>query len=272
MRHHPWVRRAAAAVLMLAAASVRAQPAAPASAAVSTLSPRDRWADSVRRDVEAALVRGDRPGIAAARAVAERALSAFPDDGLLLHYQGYALWREAGLAMGTGDEDGARPLLEQADEVLERAAKRLALPESHAVRASVLGQLIATSRNPLTGMRLGPKSGGLLDEAERLDARNPRVWLLKGMSAMYTPSMFGGGLDKAEAHLQRARALFAADRPAPARPAWGEAETYAYLGQVHAKRGRADEARAAYQQALALQPDYGWVQHVLLPALARGGR
>lgn len=254
--------RLLACLLLLLAAPAAAQTA-------MTTADRDRWADSARRAIEAATHTGDRARIAAARAIAERALAAFPDDPLLLHYRGYALWREASIMLGTGDGRASRPQLQEAERTLARSARGLALPETFALHASVLGQLIGTSRNPLDGMRMGPRSNSLMERAEALAPRNPRVWLLRGIGAMYTPGMFGGGLDKAESHLQRALALFEGDAPAAPLPAWGRAEVHAYLGQVLAKRGRRDEARAAYERALALQPDYGWVRTVLLPALDR---
>ena len=250
------------ALLLLLAMPLGAQPLPPNA-------DRDRWADSARRAIEAATTSGDPRRIAAARAVVERALAAFPDDPLLVHYRGYALWREASVTLGTSEPRTARPLLQEAERTLDRSAKRLPMAETLALQASSVGQLIGTSRNPLDGMRLGPKSSSLMDRAEQMAPRNPRVWLLKGIGALYTPGMFGGGLDRAEAHLQRAIELFAADAPQPPLPAWGRAEAHAYLGQVHAKRGRRDAARAAYEQALALQPDYGWVRQVLLPALDR---
>lgn len=253
--------------LTLATATAGAQSPQPNAA---PLAGRDRWADSARRVIEAAVPVADRARLGAARVLLDRALAAFPDDPLLQHYQGYALWREAAIVMGTGEAAAARPLLEQADAVLERSATRLAMPETFALRSSAIGQLIGTSRNPLDGMRLGPKSASLMERAEEgSGAQNPRVWLLKGMSAMYTPAMFGGGLDRAAASLQRALELFASDRPAPAAPAWGHADAYVYLGQVEAKRGHRDAARQAYDRALALQPDNAWVRHVLLPALDR---
>jgi tetratricopeptide (TPR) repeat protein len=133
----------------------------------------------------------------------------------------------------------------------------------------VTGQLIGLSRNPLTGMRLGPRSSALMEEAADAGPRNPRVWLVKGINAMYTPAMWGGGLDKARSHLQRAQELFANDGPAAPLPAWGEADVHIYLGQIHAKQGRLHEARAAYERALVLQPDNRWVRRVLLPTLGR---
>lgn len=239
------------------------------SAHAQALDGRDKWADSARLEIEAATGLGNLDRLRQAGALLERALAAFPDDPLLLHYLGYARYREATVMQGMRRDDKEyRPLLEAADSLLERSASKLQLAESHAVRSSVIGQLIGS--NPLRGMTLGPKSSNAMDRAVELGPNNPRVWLLRGIGAIFTPSPFGGGLDKAEKYLTRALTLFPNDTPAPPMPAWGHAETYIWLGQVYKRRDRIDDARQAYTRALELQPDNGWVRHVLLPGLDRG--
>ncbi|HJU69677.1 MAG TPA: tetratricopeptide repeat protein [Gemmatimonadaceae bacterium] len=239
-----------------------------ASAQAQSPNGRDKWADSARIEIEAATALGNLDRLRQASALLERALTALPDDPLLLHYLGYARYREATIMQGMKrEEDEYRPLLEAADSLLERSASTLPLAESYAIRSSVLGQLIGS--NPLRGMTLGRKSSSAMDRAVEVGPNNPRVWLLRGIGAMFTPSLFGGGLDKAEEYLDKAVALFSSDAPAPPMPAWGHAEAYIWLGQLHRRRDRIDEARQAYNRALELQPDNGWVRHVLLPGLDR---
>lgn len=235
--------------------------------AAAQLTPH-QWADSARRQIEVAVERADVARLSSARQVVERALAQHPDDGLLLHYQGYALWREGSLVAAAGDEKRARQLLEEASKSLERSADRLPLAETHAVRASVLGQLIGLGANPFTTIRLGRQAGQELSRAEKLAPRNPRVALLRGVAALHAPKMLGGSDEKAERHFAQAIELFAADAPPSPLPAWGHAEAFAYLGQLQARTGRAAEARATYHQALALQPSNRWVREALLPAIA----
>ena len=167
-------------------------------------------------------------------------------------------------------EKEIRAVLEAAEEVLARSAKKLDLPETHALRSSVIGQQIGS--NPLKGMTLGPKSSSAMDRAMELGPNNPRVWLMRGISAMFTPGMFGGGDDKADELLTKAVALFAADKPAPPAPAWGHADAWLWIGQLRQKQGRIADARKAYTTALEIQPDNQWIRHVLLPGLDRAGR
>ena len=243
----------------------------PALGSAQPLTGRDRWADSARVEIEAATIAGTLDRFSGVRVLLERALTAFPNDPLLQHYQGYAHYREATLMQGMkSDAKAIRLVLEAADEVLERSAKKLDMPETHALRSSVIGQMIGS--NPLRGMTLGPKSSGAMDRAVELGPNNPRVWLMRGISAMFTPGMFGGGEDKADAFLTKSIALFASDKPTPPAPAWGHADAYIWLGQLRQRQGRIADARKAYNTALEIQPGNGWVRHVLLPGLDRGRR
>ena len=238
--------------------------APPAAGAGATLSGAARWADSVRVVAERAHLRGDTVALAAAHRLAQRALTAFPDDALLLHYQGYIRYRQA---QRIRDFDTALPLFEEAVALLERSAAQHPYAETHALLASATGSMIGESM--LRGIRFGMRASAAEDRAVELGATNPRVLLLRAVSAWYKPSAFGGGEQKARDLLQQALRAFATDAPARPLPAWGHAEAYAWLGQMEAKAGRRDAARAAYDRALALAPDYAWVQYVLKPALDR---
>jgi tetratricopeptide (TPR) repeat protein len=207
---------------------------------------------------------GDVDGLKMAEALLERALTVAPNDPWLLHYLGFALYREATLRMGRDRQD-VGPLIERADSILERSTRLAAIPESHALRSGLLGMMIGSS--PVKGMTLGPKSGAQMERAVELAPNNPRVWVVRGIGAIHTPTMFGGGLDKSEEYLKKAIELFANDKPQPPAPSWGLAEAHAWLGQVYRKQDKIDLARAEYQKALAIEPNDMWTRTILLPAL-----
>ncbi len=274
----PFVR-----AVVLVAATVSASPTArayaqssqtaPAPGARAASAPRltgaARWADSVRRLIEPAQWRGDERGLREALALADRALAVMPTDPALLHYKGYALYRLGSLLMGTRMSD-AKETLEEADRVLEASGSTLPWPETFALRSAVLGQLIpASGGGAILSMRLGMKSGSLMDKAVELGPENPRVWALKSSGELFAPAMTGGGEKNATASAKQAVASLTNDRPDGVRPAWGAVDAYLWLGQAHAKGGRMDDARAAYRQVLTLAPDHAWVKYQLLPALDR---
>lgn len=222
-------------------------------------------ADSVQSEIVAAYVRGDDARLAAARALAERAVTIHPEDALLHHYLGFSLYRQAAVM----HDDPEQPrILDAAQAALERSAAIRPLPETHALLASVYGLRIGA--NQALGASLGPRSSGERAIAERLGAENPRVWLLKGIGAFFTPEAFGGGLERAGEYLDRSLELFEGDQPERPLPRWGRADAHVWLGRVHEGRGQVDRARTEYEAALALEPEYAWVRDVLLPELASG--
>ena len=238
-----------------------------AGSAQGQLTGTAKWADSARREIDSANTAGDLDRLTSAAALLDRVLTVTPNDPLLLYYRSLALYRSASLYTGRKKNGEAKRALDEADMLLEQATARAPTADALALRGSVIGLMIGSSGNPLSGMTLGPRSSGLVDRAMELDPKNPRVWLIRGMSAMFTPKMFGGGTDKAERDLQKAIELFEAERPVAPAPSWGHADAYVWLGQALQKDEKNDEARAAYQKALAVQPGYVWVQRVLLPSL-----
>jgi tetratricopeptide (TPR) repeat protein len=235
--------------------------------AQSSLTGTAKWADSARREIDSATAVGDLPRLTNAAAMIDRVLTVTPNDPLLLYYRSLALYRTASLYTGQKKNDEAKRALDEADLLLEQATAKSPTADALALRSSVIGLMLGLSNNPLSGMTLGPKSSGLLDRAKELEPKNPRVWLVSGMSAMFTPKMFGGGSDKAEQDLRKALTFFETDQPVPPAPSWGRADAYIWLGQALQKNDKVDEARATYQKALELQPKNRWVLYVLLPSL-----
>jgi tetratricopeptide (TPR) repeat protein len=226
-----------------------------------------RWVDSAKVLIDAGMNSSSPQGLDPAIALLDRVLTVVPNDGVLLHYKGYALYRKSTLMQNGGSEDDLKTVLEEASQALEESAKTLQWAETFALHSSIFGQMISLSPGPFNAMRLGPKSDHAMAHAVALGPNNPRVFLLRGVGSIFKPALFGGGLDKAEKDIQKAIALFASDKPEAPAPSWGYAEAYAWLGRVYLKQDRPEEARAAYNRALELQPDYGWVKFVLLPEL-----
>ena len=239
-----------------------------ASVSDAQLSGVAKWADSASREIEAGNAAGDIARIRNAEAMIERVLSVTPGEPSLLYYQALALYRQASLQMGLNRKDDAKRALNQADRLLETLNRKSPTADALALRSSITGQMIGLSSNPLAGMTMGPRANDLMDKAVRLGPSNPRVWLMRGMSAMFTPKMFGGGTDKAEDYLTKAIAFFDTDKAQPPAPTWGLVDAYIWLGQALQKNEKYEQARSAYNKALELQPENQWVTRVLLPSLS----
>ena len=247
------------AVVMLAA------PARPADFAAE-------WPGLVAR-MERAYVVGNASEMTAVRTVLEEMLGSdltIAQRSLARYTVAYVNWRLFVLPDGVPD-DARDSLLEEAVELLQAdlaADDRNA--ESHALLASVYGLQIGASprRAAFLGMRASRSSARALE----LEPANPRALLLDGVGKLNTPRTFGGGEDRAEAQLRRAVAAFRTEPPGRPWPRWGRVDAYAWLGQVLARRGDLDAARRHYLQALEIEPAFGWVRGVLLPALENESR
>ena len=111
--------------------------------------------------------------------------------------------------------------LDKAQEMLDKALE-LSPNESELY---VLQGLIHSMRitSPTRGMKYSMLSNEALSRAEKLNPDNPRLWFCKAQNLFYTPSMFGGGAEKALPLYEKADRLFKAFQPPHELwPAWGE--------------------------------------------------
>ena len=166
------------------------------------------------------------------------------------------------------DPKGAAPLLDRTVKALEGTRD----PEKMALLAGCLGLKISLS--PMSGMTLGPRSMGLLDQARAQAPGNPRVMVMRGVQVLHSPAFVGGGPEKAIPILQAAVAA-AAQEPAPAdpwAPAWGRVESLSWLALAQAQAGQIQAAKATVLQARALDRDNGFLDTMVVPHLQEKGR
>ena len=183
----------------------------------------------------------------------------------------WALWRVAGMHRIRGvdrqtkrrHERVRKPLLEEAESVLKA---RIEADPNDAGAHLVLSQVYqARITGMMSGMRFGRRAGETLDRALELAPDDPRPLYLKGVNQLMAPGPFGNR-EEAGRNLEAAVARFAEGAP-PGVFWWGEPEAYAFLGLSYARENERDQARAAYERALELEPGFDWVRERLLPDL-----
>ena len=134
--------------------------------------------------------------------------------------------------------------------------------------AAIYMMKIATS--PMSAVALSPKIHSLLDQAQSTNADKPYSYVIRGMMFFNTPKMFGGSFEDALKNFNRAAKLFENDENEnTTNPDWGYAETLGWIGRTQEELKNKDAARFAYQKALEVEPDYGWVKYLLLPNLEK---
>ncbi len=129
--------------------------------------------------------------------------------------------------------------------------------DAYALLATSIGMRISF-RPAVRGITMGASSDRAIKRAQEIDPLNPRVWLIKGIAAHNTPTMFGGGNKKALTALDEAISIYATDASG-----WGQADAYIWRGLTHQSNGDKVLARADFQAALAASPNYSWAESLL---------
>jgi hypothetical protein len=80
-------------------------------------------------------------------------------------------------------------------------------------------------------MSYGQQAAGYLQKGMSLNANNPRLYYMQGMSVFNTPEQFGGGKAKAKPIFEKAVALYKAEKAKPLYPHWGDKEAENMLAQ-----------------------------------------
>ncbi len=168
----------------------------------------------------------------------------------------YANYRLAITANILGQRPLAKSALLAAQSTLEDLGHTEA--ETLALLASVYGMQIGIDNSQ--GARLGPKLSQALTQAETLSPNNPRVALVKAISAFNTPVTFGGSMKKAIELSSKAIALYS--EPCD-EVCWGHAEAYTWRGLAKQNSGDTEGAITDWQSAIEIQPDYSWANFLL---------
>lgn len=222
--------------------------------------------------VQKAAIMGEASALKAARELAQTAASQITEPSkkaAALYLVGYANYSLVNLP---SEKESKEQNTDAGIAALEEAVKlEPAFADAHALLGSLYGQ--KAGGGMMAGMKYGQKSAVTMERAITLQPQNPRILMLEGISLFFKPAMWGGDKQKALANLQKACDL--AEKGACAAkeatmPDWGHADVFAWKGMMFAKSDEADidNAKAAYERALQLQPNYAWVKYVLLPKLS----
>lgn len=180
------------------------------------------------------------------------------------YYEGLVSYGIVAQTMGK-DPKGAEALLDRTIA----AVKLQKDPESQALHGSLLGLKIGFSS--MSAMVLAPRASSLFSDAEKVAPQSPRVLLLHGIHVLHTPEFFGGGAKAALPLLEAAvKAAETEQTPQdPWAPHWGKAESYAWLAEVEFELGQIKEANAHLDQALSVDPNYGYAKFFLARKFGR---
>ncbi len=230
--------------------------------------PAEKIAADAERASEHAGQCNDGAALADAIKSLDAALAVAPDQPALLYTRGYASYVASGLHRDPKGQAESERDLRDGVRFLERVKGAPWDAEAAAMQGAILGSLIRLQADPAqAGATLGPESSELLARSTAAAPDSPRVLVFRGQSLLFTPLEYGGDPAKGRELIQQAVDRFNAPGSKPPGPCWGRCNALAWLGFARKMEGDQTAARAAWQQALAIEPNYAWVKYVLLPSL-----
>ncbi len=176
---------------------------------------------------------------------------------LLLSRYGYIPY-----CLETDRKEEAREQLRKAEEELEDLFRYDQYKsEAYSLRGAFIAFRI--SLNPLSAVRLGPRSYKYIDEAVETDSQNPTAWMEMGNTRFYTPSTFGGSKQEAAEYYQRAIDLFEKDLKPNQK--WLYLNTLTGLAKTYQYLEKNNLSIRIYEKTLRFEPRFKWVKDELLP-------
>lgn len=156
------------------------------------------------------------------------------------------------------------------DESLRNLQKSIKLnpnfADTYAILSANYGSKILLS--PWRAMYLMRRSEKELKNAFAIEPSNPRIWLQRGIAEYHTPKILGGGKRQALMSLNKALAFYQNEESRnPRCLEWGEGEAHIWRGNIFKALGEYTKARAAYDQALRINPKNRWLKDILIPQL-----
>jgi tetratricopeptide (TPR) repeat protein len=214
---------------------------------------------SIKVEQQEAINKGDLDKFKELASKLERLSTLGEKEWLVKYYLAFNYYRMAPI---TEDKEISKKYIETAKKVIvESIEGKKDFADSRALYSAILGYEIGLS--PQLAMINGMQSGKEIEEAKKLAPDNPRVNLLEGTNKLYTPAMFGGGVDKAIEILKKSAALFEKEEEKGIYPDWGKDEIYIWLGNAYKERKDDSTATAFYKKALEVNPDCGWAKEIL---------
>jgi hypothetical protein len=148
------------------------------------------------------------------------------------YYTAYCyVWATAVGKMPAEDKHKLLDLAQSQMDILQKTFKKES--EIFALQAFVYQMRITDMSK---GFKYSSLASEALEEAEKLNPNNPRVYYLRGNNKFHTPKAFGGVKEKAKPMFEKAAALFESQKPANAiEPAWGSEHNKQMLAVCNSK-------------------------------------
>jgi tetratricopeptide (TPR) repeat protein len=166
-----------------------------------------------------------------------------PQNAQLQYYLARALFGLVNTPQGRDDPEFSRRCLEEAQKHTENfLVVEPQFSDAHRLLGEIFSSLIRF-KGKMSVLKYGPRAEACLTKAVELDPQNPNAWLGLGRVKLFTPPLFGGGVEVAQKHFAKAREL------SPLR-----SDIIAWQGMAHYEARGIERAKKCFLFSLSLNP------------------
>jgi tetratricopeptide (TPR) repeat protein len=177
--------------------------------------------------------------------------------------------------LSAGNKPHAKDAIDDCSDEVDRSVEALpkvpiGLDETPAAshqraESYALGTACTLAGREMSSMSLiGGRIGSRIDEAVKLEPKNPRVRLVEALTAFDRAGKDATAKAAAVQKLRNVSAMFEAARAGTlTSPEWGAAETYAFLGRALFEQRDVVGAREALERALLVAPEYAFARRLM---------
>jgi len=192
----------------------------------------------------------------------ERLLQLKKNEWIVNYYLAYIDYSISAAAMGSNDVDKVKKYTQSAFTLIDKSIEQKDdFCDSYVLRMSLNFNRWMYESDKMEDIIASTKEAD--DAAVKLDASNPRYYLMKGISLFYTPESFGGGIDAALKMLDKSYTIFQTRKEVvDYYPDWGYDLACGYIAMGFMKRdkeGDLDKAKTYLDNGLEKCPESGFL-------------
>ncbi len=190
----------------------------------------------------------------------ERILQLKKNEWMVDYYLGMVDMIISYIAAEKKDMDAVKKYTESSLDMLNKATDlKDDFAEAYILKFAITGNRWMYEPNKMNDIIA--KQTEAKDFAAKYDPDNPRLYLIEGINAYYTPESFGGGVDKAQPLLEKSADLFKTyKRVDETYPDWGKDQACGYIALCYLKNDKLDDAKKWIDAGLEADPDSDFIK------------
>lgn len=170
-------------------------------------------------------------------------------------------WSYMDITNGKSDKDNIKKYTESCISLLDKATNiKDDFADAYILKMAAQGNRWMYEPDKMNDIIT--KMSDAKETAKKLDANNPRLYLVEAQGIYYTPEAFGGGPDKAKPEFEKSWDLFQTYKiKDDTYPDWGIDQAAGMIAMCYISNDKPEDAKKWIDKALEVNPNSGFIKN-----------